>query len=125
MSQITWLNSPSKRSNGVFISARATRDADGQHRLNIYFSRRAVAALGLRGGERMLVGADVESRRLFMKPTLFGGNALKRKEDRADINLLITLPSTKPLPDPVLIDEESVDIAEDMFSIPYPTETIL
>lgn len=67
----------------------------------------------------------MESRRLFMKPTLFGGNALKRKDDRSDINLLITLPSTKPLPDPVFIDEQQVDISEEMFSMPYPTETIL
>lgn len=125
MSDIKWINTPSSRTNGAFITARASREATGQQRLNIYFSKRAVEALGLRGGERMLVGIDFSGRRLALKPTMFGGNCLKRKQHGDHLELFLTIPSNKELPAPVSINEQQIAIGEDMFFMPYPVETIL
>lgn len=125
MSNIKWINTPSSRTNGAFITARASREASGQQRLNIYFSKRAVESLGLQGGERMLVGIDADNRRLALKPAMFGGNRLKMKQHGDHLELFLTIPSTKPLPNPVSVNEDQIGIENDMFTMPYPVETML
>jgi len=125
MSDIKWINTPSNRTNGAFITARASREASGQQRLNIYFSRRAVDSLGLVGGERMLVGVDISNRRLALMPTKFGGNCLKRKQSRDHLELLLTVPSSKDLPAPVSVNEDEIELTKDMFTMPYPVESLV
>jgi len=125
MSTIKWINTPTNRQNGAYITARATREASGYQRLNIYFSKRAVESLGLQGGERMLVGIDLHNRRLCLKPAMLGGNRLKTKQHGDHLELLLTIPSTKPLPEPVLVNEDQVGVSDDMFTLPYPVESML
>lgn len=115
---ITWINDVRSHSTGAFISLRSYRAEAGNVRLSIYFSARAVASLGLKPGERLLVGLDGAGQKLAFRPTLFGGNALRNREKYGDLNCMVTLPLNN-LPQPQIVRENDLIELPDAMAVPF------
>jgi hypothetical protein len=78
----------------------------------------AATVLGLKRGERLLVGFDSEGTRLLFKPTLYGGNVIKGREVDDAIQCMVTLP-LQNLPRPQAVRESDVQLTADHISVPF------
>lgn len=115
---MTWINGSLSRFDGGFMTLRARRGAGGSVRLNLYFSAAAVKRLGLRRGERLLVGVDENAQKLAFKPTLFGGNSLRGRDGSSHLECDVTMPIFN-LPQPQLVDEADLCEDGDAISVPF------
>lgn len=115
---VTWINEGTSRSTGAFMTLRSHREPHGAVRLNLYFSAHAAATLGLRRGERLLVGLDDKGTRLVFKPTLYGGNVIKGREVDDALQCVVTLP-IQNLPKPQAVRESDVQMNTDHVQIPF------
>ena len=116
--KITWINEHNGRMPGGFMTLRSHREADGTVRLILYFPAYAAASLGLKRGERLLVGLDEQGTRLLFKPTLFGGNVLKGRSVDDSLQCMVTLP-LQNLPKPQAVREDEVVITSDQVMVPF------
>ena len=115
---IHWINETSTHTRAAFVTLRCHREADGTVRLNIYFAERAAAALNLHRGERLLVGLDDTGKKLYFRPTLFGGNVIKGRAADNTLQCMVTLP-LQNLPAPQLIRESDLIMTPDHIAVPF------
>ena len=118
MGTINWINDASTRYTGAFMTLRAHREGTGSIRLTMYFSAQAGVALGLKRGERLLVGLDDSGQRLYFKPTMFGGNVIKGREIDEALMCAVTLP-VQNLPRPQVVRDSEVKTEGNHMSVPF------
>lgn len=121
--KVTWINEGTSRLTGAFMTLRSHREADGTVRLNLYFSAHAAATLGLRRGERLLVGLDDHGTKLLFKPTLYGGNVIKGREVDDALQCMVTLP-LQNLPKPQAVREADVQMSPDHIMVPFEFDAL-